>query len=226
MLSLAEKGRPTLCLCHGGKVSCLFLDLLNVESFLDVVVSSRAPWERMRTSQPCTVTSLRLNDCFLEKKRKEREDSIWTSLRREVASLLGSRAAVLCCASEPPAMLTNMNYINVVKPKLILWRLQSKLVRGGGSTFSLQLVSLKMIWRVCLYLVMEHRGRIDACGNEGCSGRSGRNIRSSRESCASGLVHLATVLSCSTCLKSAQHCSYFSLPHLLWGADKHFWGMM
>lgn len=67
---------------------------------------------------------------------------------------------------------------------------------------------------------------MDACGNEGYSGGSGCNVTSSRDSGVSGLVQLAAALSCSTRLRSAQHCSWFSLPHLLQAADKHFLGMM
>lgn len=72
MLSLAEKGRLAPHPYDGGKL-VLFIpgspqSRRDVESLLDVVVCSRAPWEGTRTSQPHAVTSLGLSDLFLEKK--------------------------------------------------------------------------------------------------------------------------------------------------------------
>lgn len=87
-------------------------------------------------------------------------------MRRHVSSLLeqSSCPSTYFRASqnlhEPPAMQANTDYINIVNPKIsfiMLTRLGSRLI------FSLQPVFIKMIWRVCLYLVMECNPGMDGC---------------------------------------------------------------
>lgn len=87
---------------------------------------------------------------------------------------LGSKAAVLHwaselpprCLQEPPAMQTNMDYINRVNPNLSFMKTTKQTGLGRRVNFlptTLQLVSIKMIWRVCLYLVKERNPGTDGC---------------------------------------------------------------
>lgn len=75
-------------------------------------------------SQPCAVISFRLSDLFLEKKEGERGMYQGIAERRGDSSPREqSSSPSLCfraprCLQEPPAMQTNMNYVNIVNPKL------------------------------------------------------------------------------------------------------------
>lgn len=87
-------------------------------------------------------------------------------MRRGVSSLLeqSSCPSMYFRASqslhEPPAMQANTDYINIVNPKINFIK-RTRL--GSRLTFSLQPVFIKMIWRVCLYLVMECNPGMDGC---------------------------------------------------------------
>lgn len=126
---------------------------------------------------------------------------------------------------EPPAVQANTDCFNILNPKIHF--IKGTGLEGAGKLSPFNQFSLKWFGGcACTLSWSATQGWMDACGNEGCSGGSGHNVTSSRDSCVSGLVHLATALSCSTRLRSAQHCSWFSQPHLLQAADKRFWGMM
>lgn len=75
-------------------------------------------------SQPCAVTSFGLSDLFLEKKEGGRGMYQGITERRGDSSPWEQSSSPLpCfraphCLQEPPAMQTNMNYVNIVNPKL------------------------------------------------------------------------------------------------------------